>query len=512
MQVESPPSSRTSRTTRTILIVEDQALIAMYEARLLGNNGYDTRVVHNAEDAIAAGIDPGVDLILMDIDLGCDRCGGTEAAEEILRRRDVPIVFLTSHSEKEMVDRVKGITRYGYVLKNAGEFVLLEAITMAFELFESNHALSLNEALYRNLMENSVDAVYLLSEEGAVLNVNAVACEMTGYTREELLSLTIDDIDPNYPSKTFVEFWRNKPEGATLLFESHHRRKDGTVFPVEINGIFFILNGTKRLFGVGRDISERRAQEERDRLWSDLFEHAQWGIVIGDATGTTLERMNPAFAAMHGYTVEELTGKPIVSIFPPEEREKVDENIRIAHETGHHTWQSVQLRKDGSTFPVLIDITAVRNGDGEIRHRIVNVQDISKLRESERRLSAMFEYARDPHALISVARENEYRIIDVNRSYIEALRRHGIRASRETLKNVPFVDAARALGFDSAINTLLTDRFTMVRETGEVRRFRSSMPAPGGVVAIEETLIPILEEDGTCATILYSAHETHAQP
>lgn len=507
MQVESPPSSRTSRTTRTILIVEDQALIAMYEARLLGNNGYDTRVVHNAEDAIAAGIDPGVDLILMDIDLGCNRCGGTEAATEILRQREVPIVFLTSHSEKEMVDRVKGITRYGYVLKNAGEFVLLESVAMAFELFQANRALQLNEALYRNLMENSVDAVYLLSEEGAVLNVNAVACEMTGYTREELLSLTIDDIDPNYPSKTFVEFWRNKPEGATMLFETLHRRKDGTVFPVEVNGIFFVLDGVKRLYGVARDISERRAQEERDRIWSDLFDHAQWGIVIGDATGTTLERMNPAFAAMHGYTVEELTGKPIVSIFPPQEREKVEENIRIAHEIGHHTWQSVQLRKDGSTFPVLIDITAVRNGDGEISHRIVNVQDISQLRQSERRMSAMFEYARDPYALISVADESDYRILEVNRAYLEALNRRGIAIKRETLVNARFCDAAVALGLDHKTNDLLKKRFNRARTTKEVQRYRSSMPSPLGPVRLEETLVPILEENGMCTTVLYSARE-----
>lgn len=387
-----------SPSSQTLLIVEDQALIAMYEAKLLQDHGYATRIAHTVEDAIRAGANPAIDLILMDIDLGSNHSDGTQAATQILEIRDVPIVFLTSHSQRETVERVKGITRYGYVLKTAGEFVLLESITMAFELFHATRALKqenterrraqadleLNEALYRNLMENSVDAVYLISEDSKFLNVNSVACEMTGYTREQLLALTIDDIDPNFPTEKFVEFWNTNTEGSTVLFETLHRRKDGSTFPVEVNGIFFVLDDTKRLFGVARDITQRKAQEDGLRIWSDLFAHAQWGIVIGDATGTTLETMNPAFAAMLGFTVEELTGKPIVSVFPPEVRDSVGEHIAIAHRDGHHTWQTVQLRKDKTIVPVLIDITTVRDAEGRIKHRIVNVQDISQLGGSER--------------------------------------------------------------------------------------------------------------------------------
>jgi PAS domain S-box-containing protein len=118
------------------------------------------------------------------------------------------------------------------------------------------------DALYRNLMENSIDAVYLISEHGRILNVNHVACEMTGYTRDELLSLTIDDVDPNYPSEVFRDFWNSKDEGATVLFETTHRRKDGSVFPVEVNGISFSQDDERFLFGVARDLTERRRHEE----------------------------------------------------------------------------------------------------------------------------------------------------------------------------------------------------------------------------------------------------------
>ena len=73
----------------------------------------------------------------MDIDLG-KGFSGREAAAQILSHRTLPIVFLTSHHEREMVEKVRGITRYGYVIKDSGDFVLQSSIEMAFELFEAH--------------------------------------------------------------------------------------------------------------------------------------------------------------------------------------------------------------------------------------------------------------------------------------------------------------------------------------------------------------------------------------
>ena len=109
--------------------------------------------MYTGENAVkAAGEDPSIDLVLMDIDLGSGLDGIT-AAQAILKIREVPIVFLTSHSEKETVEQVKNITRYGYVLKNAGEFVLIESINMAFELFEAHTKLKKHE---QELLENKI--------------------------------------------------------------------------------------------------------------------------------------------------------------------------------------------------------------------------------------------------------------------------------------------------------------------------------------------------------------------
>lgn len=120
------------------MLVEDEAIIALAQTQLLRNHDFEVVHAQSGEEAVAlADSEAGLSVILMDIDLG-NGIDGTEAAERILARHDIPIIFVTSHAEKSFVDRVKKITSYGYVLKNSGEFVLIEAISMATTLFRAH--------------------------------------------------------------------------------------------------------------------------------------------------------------------------------------------------------------------------------------------------------------------------------------------------------------------------------------------------------------------------------------
>lgn len=127
------PSAR-----KTILLVEDEAVIALAEQRQLQAEGYGVVHAPNGESAVelvAAGAAP-VDLVLMDIDLGRG-IDGTEAARRILATRDIPVLFLSSHIEKELVAKTESITNYGYVVKNSSFTVLDASIKMAFKLFDA---------------------------------------------------------------------------------------------------------------------------------------------------------------------------------------------------------------------------------------------------------------------------------------------------------------------------------------------------------------------------------------
>ncbi|HSO12936.1 MAG TPA: PAS domain S-box protein [Anaerolineales bacterium] len=141
--------------------------------------------------------------------------------------------------------------------------------------------------------------------------------------------------------------------------------------------------------------------------WAHIFEHAEWGVAVSSADGKTFELMNPAFARMHGYTIDELKGQPLHIVSSPEIWRGVPINIDLDHEKGHHVWESIHIRKDGSRFPVQFDATTVRDELGKILYRVINVQDITarkqaeeELHESEERLRAVVQTAND--AIITV--------------------------------------------------------------------------------------------------------------
>ncbi|MCA1754004.1 MAG: response regulator, partial [Spirochaeta sp.] len=125
--------------TKTILLVEDEVLIAMAEKAQLQKYGYDVHHVSTGEKAVETIADTThpVDLILMDIDLGSG-IDGTEAARQILKEVEIPIVFLSSHTEPEVVEKTEKITSYGYVVKNSSTTVIDASIKMAFRLFDVN--------------------------------------------------------------------------------------------------------------------------------------------------------------------------------------------------------------------------------------------------------------------------------------------------------------------------------------------------------------------------------------
>src|SRR6056297_4045070 len=146
---------------KKILLVEDEALIALNEAKTLEKYGYEVVTAYSGKKAIEAiGSDHDISLILMDIDLG-KGVDGTEAAAQILNKRDIPVVFLSSHTEPEVVEKTEKITSYGYVVKNSGATVLDTSIKMAFKLFDAKmehkqkeEDLRISEHKYRILFEN----------------------------------------------------------------------------------------------------------------------------------------------------------------------------------------------------------------------------------------------------------------------------------------------------------------------------------------------------------------------
>jgi PAS domain S-box-containing protein len=155
-----------------------------------------------------------------------------------------------------------------------------------------------------------------------------------------------------------------------------------------------------------------RATAEADR--SRLFEHAGWGVAIINAPDSTLLAVNPAFARMHGYTVDELVGRPLKDLWAPESRDQLPEQIRRVHEKGHHLFEVTHMRKDGSRFPCLTDGTAVRDSMGRLTASAYNFQDITERKRAEEeqaRARAALEWALTEQKKLEELRELLFAIV-----------------------------------------------------------------------------------------------------
>jgi PAS domain S-box-containing protein len=135
-----------SSPKRRILLVEDEAIVALGEQFALEGLGYEVSTAASGEAALRAFEgDPGFDLVLMDIDLG-PGMDGPEAAERILGMRELPVVFCSSHTEPEVVEKTERITSYGYIVKGSNYAAYDASIKMALRLFEANRRLRAGEA------------------------------------------------------------------------------------------------------------------------------------------------------------------------------------------------------------------------------------------------------------------------------------------------------------------------------------------------------------------------------
>jgi len=120
-----------------------------------------------------------------------------------------------------------------------------------------------SEARLRLFMDHATDAFFLFDEKLIVLDVNRQACETLGYSREELIGMRPPDFDPCVTEEDLAQLRARGSAGETPTFESYHRRKDGTTFPVEIRGrVLEQHEGRRRFISTARDITERRRAEE----------------------------------------------------------------------------------------------------------------------------------------------------------------------------------------------------------------------------------------------------------
>lgn len=120
-----------------------------------------------------------------------------------------------------------------------------------------------SEKYLKVLFEQAADAIFVSNLNGSLVKVNKQACRSIGYTDNEMLKLSVSDVDATTPSsELFHEFVQNLSPDHPITTESAHRRKDGSIFPVEIRIALLQTHSGPQLLGIARDITERRQAEK----------------------------------------------------------------------------------------------------------------------------------------------------------------------------------------------------------------------------------------------------------
>ena len=281
------------------------------------------------------------------------------------------------------------------VLNNGSQVVIHEDIT---ERKRTEEALRESENRFHLLVEHSTDTFLLHDFDGKIMDVNRHACESLGYTREELLGLSIQDIDQDFILAKHTDKWKQMVPGVPITLEGVHKRKDGMTFPVEVRLGVFELGGRKHMLGLVRDITERKQAEqallESGEKYRTLFDEAPVGYHETNADGC-IAQVNRTESEMLGYTAQEMLGQPIWKFISEGERYHQAVLAKLSGTVStsvafEHTYR----RKDGTTFPVLIEDRLFRDRGGRITGIRSTIRDITEQKRAEEALQKSEESAK----------------------------------------------------------------------------------------------------------------------
>ena len=253
---------------KTILLVEDEVFTALYAKLTLREYGYKVLTVFTGEKAIET-VEKSfkIDLVLMDINLG-KGMDGIRAAKLILEKHVIPVIFLSSPTDRQLVKKTEGIASYGYIVKGSEEIALIASIKMALRLFESQRkerqeeeAVRKNEEKYRPILQAAMDGFWRVNIEGCLLEVNDAYCRMSGYNAQELLGLSIPDLEVSESTDGLAAHIQKIMGQGGDRFESKHVRKNGSIFDIEVS-VQPCPSEEDKFAIFLRDITDRKKAEE----------------------------------------------------------------------------------------------------------------------------------------------------------------------------------------------------------------------------------------------------------
>jgi diguanylate cyclase (GGDEF)-like protein/PAS domain S-box-containing protein len=282
-----------------------------------------------------------------------------------------------------------------------------------------------NEKKYLTLIELTDVGIQIETVEGRILECNTAAAKIYGYTKDEMIGLTLADLVPEEFAKTLPQVISEKETTHGIFVPRISKKKDGTIFPTEIASKIINIAGKPRLIAYIRDITKRKEAEKKLRkarkMFASLFNSNPEAVLYHDKEGRILN-INLRFTELFGYTPKETIGRKIDEgmIYPAN---KIGEGKVLTQKAfnGFSDYETIRKKKDGTLIPVIIS-TAPVFIDKKSQGTIALYRDITKrkkaeeaLRKSQQEFASLFKNS--PEALVYV--DEKGNIFNINPRFTE---------------------------------------------------------------------------------------------
>ena len=296
--------------------------------------------------------------------------------------------------EAELVAKNGVKTAYHFTgrrIEREGEPVL---VGMGIDIAERKKAEQKTEVMLRRhqtLMKSTLEGIHVMDMQGNIVEANETFCEMLGYTNIEMAGLNVADWDAQWSREELMERFKKLIRIDGALFETRHRRKDGSLIDVEVSTTGAEIDGQLFLYASSRDISQRKKVEEGQRIAAVTFD-TQEAIMITTPEGIIL-RVNQAFYEITGYSKEEVVGQnPRIFQSGRHDAAFYKAMWDALLTTGKWSGEVWDKRKDGTVFPKMTTITAVYDENRKLTHYVAVFRDISNRKKSEQEIHQLAFY------------------------------------------------------------------------------------------------------------------------
>jgi formate hydrogenlyase transcriptional activator len=352
--------------------------------------------------------------------------------------------------------------------------------------------------LFRALVDQSNDAIEVIDPVSLrFLDVNEKACSALGYSREELLSLTVFDIDSEFTQTSQVKIRAELQKSGCLVMESMHRRKDGSVFPVEVS-LRWVHIEQDYVVAVARDLSERKRAEavlrEREKTQELILDHLSVGVILSRVGGEQVFYQNPKFAELFGYSTTEC---PAVKEWWPLAYPDPAYREWVSQEWYRRMAKAVESQ--GEIEPMEVTVTCKDGSKKYVRVlakvigdlNFVSFVDLTKRRQAEEQVRTSEDRNRAlyEHAPVGICRveSGTGKFLGVNAKYCEILGRTEQELSSLDFQSITHPD-------DLAMNL---EKWRQLRD-GEVRHYeieKRYLRPDGTVRWVEVKVVAMWPED-----------------